>query len=128
MRAADGPRQAQASPLPGGFWLPERLVPPPAAVACLVLRPDDIVIAGRPKCGTTWLNALAFAMARAAGYPPAGADHSLIRLNPHDGARVQCVRTPEQVLFLRYEELLRDPSKNRQSTILTPCNVTKPEQ
>ncbi|XP_047067148.1 cytosolic sulfotransferase 5-like [Lolium rigidum] len=68
-----------------GFWLPERFVP--AAVAMqrsLVPRPDDVVIASLPKCGTTWLNALAFATMARRSYPPAGADHPLLRLNPHE--------------------------------------------
>ncbi|KAM0917929.1 hypothetical protein ACQ4PT_009325 [Festuca glaucescens] len=68
-----------------GFWLPERFVP--AAIAMqrrLIPRPDDVVIASLPKCGTTWLNALAFATIARRSYPPAGDDHPLLRLNPHE--------------------------------------------
>ncbi|KAF7100586.1 hypothetical protein CFC21_102081 [Triticum aestivum] len=70
-----------------GFWLPETFVP--AAIGLqrrFVPRPDDVIIASLPKCGTTWLNALAFATMARRCYPPAGADHPLLRLSPH-----QCV-------------------------------------
>ncbi|KAE8784747.1 Flavonol sulfotransferase-like protein [Hordeum vulgare] len=70
-----------------GFWLPETFVP--AAIGLqrrFVTRPDDVIIASLPKCGTTWLNALAFATMARRSYPPSGADHPLLRLSPH-----QCV-------------------------------------
>jgi hypothetical protein len=68
-----------------GFWLPERFVP--AAVAMqrrFVPRPDDVIIASLPKCGTTWLNAMAFATMARRSYPPVGGDHPLLRLNPQE--------------------------------------------
>jgi len=67
-----------------GFWLPELFVP--AAINLqqrFEPRCDDVIVASFPKCGTTWLNALTFATMARAAYPPAGDDHPLLRLNPH---------------------------------------------
>jgi hypothetical protein len=70
-----------------GFWLPEYWVPVAVALQRRFQpRPDDVIVASMPKCGTTWLNALTFATMARAAYPPAGAGHPLLRLNPH-----QCV-------------------------------------
>lgn len=69
-----------------GFWLPEAL-----AAGAVPLqqrfepRPDDVIVASLPKCGTTWVNALAFAvMARRTYNPLTAADHPLLRLSPHE--------------------------------------------
>uniref|UniRef100_A0A0D9WNX0 Sulfotransferase n=1 Tax=Leersia perrieri TaxID=77586 RepID=A0A0D9WNX0_9ORYZ len=88
-----------------GFWLAEHHVP--AAIALqrrFVPRPDDVIVASLPKCGTTWLIALAFAvMSRRAHPPDADADgHPLRRLNPH-----QCVPFLEG-LFARGQEAKLD--------------------
>ncbi|KAF0904799.1 hypothetical protein E2562_037314 [Oryza meyeriana var. granulata] len=67
-----------------GFWLAANHVP--AAVALqrrFVPRPDDVIVASLPKCGTTWLIALAFATMARRVHPPDAAGHPLRRLNPH---------------------------------------------
>ncbi|EMS49253.1 Sulfotransferase 16 [Triticum urartu] len=91
----------------GGFWFPETILPGIAAVrARFAPRPSDVFLASFPKSGTTWLKALAFATAHRADHPPRAPDHPLRLRNPHD-----CVEFLE-VLFLRYEEMLRDPVGN----------------
>ncbi|KAL6856302.1 hypothetical protein ACP4OV_019104 [Aristida adscensionis] len=68
-----------------GFWLIAYEVP--GAVAFqrrFVPRPDDVLLASYPKCGTTWLKALAFAVMARGTHPPSAPDHPLRRLNPHD--------------------------------------------
>ncbi|CAN6234840.1 unnamed protein product [Urochloa humidicola] len=77
-----------------GTWVLETWVPGIAAIqrgggGGLAPRAGDVVLASAPKCGTTWLKALAFAaMARAAHPPGGGGDnpggHPLRRANPHD--------------------------------------------
>ncbi|KAG2610426.1 hypothetical protein PVAP13_4KG190900 [Panicum virgatum] len=67
-----------------GFWLREGLVPAAAALQRrFEPRPSDVIVASLPKCGTTWLVALAFATLARHAHPPAAADHPLRRLNPH---------------------------------------------
>jgi hypothetical protein len=68
-----------------GFWLPEHWVPGTIVFQRrFAPRPDDVVLASYPKCGTTWLKALAFAAAARGAHPPAAPGHPLRRLNPHD--------------------------------------------
>lgn len=68
-----------------GFWLPEHWVPGTVVFQRrFAPRPDDVILASYPKCGTTWLKALAFATAARGAHPPAAAGHPLRRLNPHD--------------------------------------------
>ncbi|KAL6657623.1 hypothetical protein ACP70R_005403 [Stipagrostis hirtigluma subsp. patula] len=68
-----------------GFWLPEHWVPGTVVFQRrFAPRPDDVVLASYPKCGTTWLKALAFAVAARRAHPPSAPGHPLRRLNPHD--------------------------------------------
>ncbi|KAM3205982.1 hypothetical protein ACQJBY_061584 [Aegilops geniculata] len=68
-----------------GVWLRPWMVPGVIAVQRRFSpRPDDVILASPPKCGTTWLKALSLATMARATYPPSGADHPLLRLNPHD--------------------------------------------
>lgn len=66
------------------FWLPEHWVAGTVVFQRrFVPRPDDVILASYPKCGTTWLKALAFAaMTRDHDY--GSKTHPLLRLNPHD--------------------------------------------
>ncbi|VAH21968.1 unnamed protein product [Triticum turgidum subsp. durum] len=105
------PLETRCPPYPlrqhGGFWFSEPFLPAVAAArARFEARPSDVLLASFPKSGTTWLKALAFATLHRADHPPRGLDHPLRRRNPHD-----CVEFLE-VLFLRYEEMLRDPVGN----------------
>ncbi|KAJ3680497.1 hypothetical protein LUZ60_016775 [Juncus effusus] len=45
-------------------------------------RPNDVLIASFPKCGTTWLKAILFATVNRNKYD--FATHPLLRINPHD--------------------------------------------
>jgi hydroxyjasmonate sulfotransferase len=68
-----------------GTWVLEPRVPGIMAIQrAFAPRPGDVVLVSPPKCGTTWLKALAFATMARGAYPPAHPDHPLLRLNPHD--------------------------------------------
>uniref|UniRef100_A0A0E0I3G9 Sulfotransferase n=1 Tax=Oryza nivara TaxID=4536 RepID=A0A0E0I3G9_ORYNI len=74
-----------------GTWFREAWVPGIVALQRrFEPRAGDVLLASLPKCGTTWLKALALAFATAARgvYPPAAAGgdgrHPLLRLNPHE--------------------------------------------
>ncbi|XP_037469847.1 cytosolic sulfotransferase 10-like [Triticum dicoccoides] len=69
----------------GGFWLLEKFLQGvPAVHSIFEPRPSDVLLASFPKCGTTWLKALAFATRNRAEHPLRGLDHPLRRRNPHD--------------------------------------------
>ncbi|XP_040249917.1 cytosolic sulfotransferase 5-like [Aegilops tauschii subsp. strangulata] len=72
----------------GGFWLLEEfLMAVPAVHSVFKPRPSDVLLASFPKCGTSWLKALAFATCKRAEHPPHDLNHSLRRGNPHDVVR-----------------------------------------
>ncbi|TVU38015.1 hypothetical protein EJB05_11362, partial [Eragrostis curvula] len=78
-----------------GTWVREPLVPGVIAIQRgFVPRRGDVVLASPPKCGTTWLKALAFATMARRAYPPSPTrgDHPLVRLNPHG-----CVKSMERL-------------------------------
>ncbi|KAG8079794.1 hypothetical protein GUJ93_ZPchr0007g4239 [Zizania palustris] len=108
-----------------GFWLHEPIVPGIVAFQRLFTpRPDDVVLASYPKCGTMWLKALAFAAMARDAYPPAAANHALRRLNPH-----ACIPFLEDIFTKRQEAKLdRLPSPRLVSThapySLLPKTVT----
>ncbi|CAL5081235.1 unnamed protein product [Urochloa decumbens] len=103
-----------------GCWLPKYWVPGIIEFQRRFKpRPDDVILASYPKCGTTWLMALAFAVAARRAYPPAAAgahehEHPLRRLHPHD-----VVPLVEEV-FARGDEARLDalPSPRLMSTHL----------
>jgi len=71
-----------------GTWVLETWVPGIIAIqrgGFFTPRHGDVVLASPPKCGTTWLKALAFATMARGVHPPTGhPEHPLLRLNPHD--------------------------------------------
>ncbi|XP_006662952.3 cytosolic sulfotransferase 8-like [Oryza brachyantha] len=97
------PLETRCPPFPlrlyGGYWLPEWVLPGLEAVhARFDPRPSDVLLASFPKSGTTWLKALAFAVANRADHPPSGDAHPLRRSGPHD-----CVRFFESSFALAGE-------------------------
>ncbi|XP_062192562.1 cytosolic sulfotransferase 5-like [Phragmites australis] len=68
-----------------GCWLLPQGVKSVALVqAQFEPRPDDIILATYPKCGTTWLKALAYTVSNRSRHTVAGDDHPLLTRNPHD--------------------------------------------
>lgn len=68
-----------------GSWVMEPWVPGIITIQrSFTPRHGDVVLASPPKCGTTWLKALAFATMARAMHPPAAEEHPLLRLNPHE--------------------------------------------
>ncbi|XP_072971876.1 cytosolic sulfotransferase 5-like [Typha angustifolia] len=67
------------------FWLYEPHIPHVIAAQHQVSftpRPSDVILSTFPKCGTTWLKALAFAVMNRSVY--AFSDHPLLSKNPHE--------------------------------------------
>ncbi|XP_057802871.1 cytosolic sulfotransferase 5-like [Salvia miltiorrhiza] len=45
---------------------------------------SDVFVASNPKCGTTWLKAIAFALLNRRRHPATSGDHPFLSRNPHD--------------------------------------------
>ncbi|KAG8079802.1 hypothetical protein GUJ93_ZPchr0007g5561 [Zizania palustris] len=102
-----------------GFWLPEPYAPGILAFQRrFTPRPDDVVLTSYPKCGTTWLKALAFAAMARNAYPPAAADHPLRRLNPH-----ACIPFMEDIFTERREAKLESLPSPRLINTHTPYSL-----
>ncbi|OEL18538.1 Cytosolic sulfotransferase 5 [Dichanthelium oligosanthes] len=139
------------------YWLnPERLEHIIPVKKHFKPRRDDIILATYPKCGTTWLKALSFAITTRSGHAPAAGGHPLLTgrdpqkpkdafvswwhfvNNMHKGSSPikfddalsmfcegfspfgpfwehcleywrQRLARPEQILFLKYEEIVSEP-------------------
>ncbi|OMP01658.1 hypothetical protein COLO4_11701 [Corchorus olitorius] len=67
-----------------GFWLPEIYIKGSMMIDDhFKPRPSDIIVASNPKCGTTWLKALTFAIVNRNSYFDFQ-NHPLLTSNPHD--------------------------------------------
>ncbi|XP_021718354.1 cytosolic sulfotransferase 12-like [Chenopodium quinoa] len=67
-----------------GFWHPIRQLQ--GVLSCqrhFQARDTDIILITSPKCGTTWLKALAYAVINRKTNPPRGDNHPLLSFNPH---------------------------------------------
>lgn len=65
-----------------GFWYPSRIVPNVISFQThFRARDDDIILASKPKSGTTWLKALVFSIVNRTCYTPSNTP--LLASNPH---------------------------------------------
>ncbi|CAO2207254.1 unnamed protein product [Urochloa humidicola] len=128
-----GPEQEEESlistlPTREGWWKPfvlfQGLWLTPQAVKSTMLmqaqfqsRADDIILATHPKCGTTWLKALAFTIANRSRHPVTSDDHPVLTEHPHD--LVPFLELPYRYLY-PITELETIPSPRLLSTHL-PC-------
>ncbi|TVU28023.1 hypothetical protein EJB05_19530, partial [Eragrostis curvula] len=82
---ADGVRGAASYYKHGNFWYPAHMLAPMlAARDTFAARPTDVILSTMPKAGTTWLKALAFAVAHRGRHAPGDSRHPLLRSSPHD--------------------------------------------
>ncbi|XP_057802376.1 cytosolic sulfotransferase 6-like [Salvia miltiorrhiza] len=68
-----------------GFWYLDLLLE--ALISCqqhFQAEDSDVFVTSTPKCGTTWLKAIAFALLNRRRHPATSGDHPLISSNPHD--------------------------------------------
>ncbi|XBI51621.1 hypothetical protein VPH35_034109 [Triticum aestivum] len=79
-------REGWAQPLiqHKGYWFKPRILEGVLrASRAFAPRADDVVLATQPKCGTTWLKALAFTVATRSRHGLGAADHPLLTRHPH---------------------------------------------
>ncbi|EMS61660.1 Sulfotransferase 17 [Triticum urartu] len=110
-----------------GCWLR-----PPAVQSVKIVqeqfkaRPDDILLITYPKCGTTWLKALAFTVTNRFRHAVTGDDHPLLTHHPQD--LVPFLEMPYRQLHpLADLEKLPSPrilSTHMPVTLLPPCVAT----
>ncbi|OWM90060.1 cytosolic sulfotransferase 15-like isoform X1 [Punica granatum] len=67
------------------FWCPSEVFPGVHSFCRHFTAHDsDIILACKPKSGTTWLKALAFSALRRDVFPPSANNHPLMSSNPHE--------------------------------------------
>ncbi|KAL6644547.1 hypothetical protein ACP70R_016155 [Stipagrostis hirtigluma subsp. patula] len=131
--AEQGESLTSTLPTRDGWWRPLYLFHgcwlTPQAVRSTALvhdqfkpRSDDIILATYPKCGTTWLKALAFTIANRSRHAVSGENHPLLTHHPQD--LVQFLELPERALH-PVAELEALPSPRLLSTHLS-CALLPP--
>ncbi|KAL6851912.1 hypothetical protein ACP4OV_020097 [Aristida adscensionis] len=123
-----------------GTWMPALWVSGTTAVQrSFVAHYGDVVLASPPKCGTTWLEALAFATMARRVHPPTHAEHPLLRLNPHDcvpfmemlfatgcGGMMEALPSPRlMATHMQYSVLPPSITGNRECKIIYICRESK---
>ncbi|KAK8451465.1 hypothetical protein SEVIR_6G216500v4 [Setaria viridis] len=103
-----------------GFWLTPEVARSTVLVqAQFRPRADDIILATYPKCGTTWLKALAFTVANRSRHLVASHGHPVLTSHPQD--LVPFLEVPHRELH-PIDELEALPSPRLLSTHL-PCTL-----
>ncbi|XP_057801851.1 cytosolic sulfotransferase 5-like [Salvia miltiorrhiza] len=68
-----------------GFWYIDAILE--AVISCqehFQAEDSDVFVASAPKCGTTWLKAIAFSLLNRRRHTVTSGDHPLLTCNPHD--------------------------------------------